>query len=42
MSKEDFMAEIERDAARRGDERKQRETVAQNLRKYCIICMELF
>lgn len=33
MSKTAFMAEIERDAARRADERKQRETVAQNLRK---------
>lgn len=33
MSKAAFMAEIERDAARRADERKQRESVAQNLRK---------
>lgn len=33
MSKTAFMTEIERDAARRADERKQRETVAQNLRK---------
>lgn len=33
MSKTAFMDEIERDAARRADERKQRENVAQNLRK---------
>lgn len=28
-----FMQEVERDAARRADERKQRESIAQNLRK---------
>lgn len=33
MSKAAFMADIERDADRRADERKQRENVAQNLRK---------
>lgn len=33
MDKLAFMQEIERDAARRAEERKQRETVAQNLRK---------
>lgn len=34
MEKLKFLEEIERDAARRNDERKQREAVAQNLRKY--------
>lgn len=33
MDKLAFMQEIERDAARRTEERKQRETVSQNLRK---------
>lgn len=33
MTKMNFMNEIERDAARRTEERKEREAVAQNLRK---------
>lgn len=33
MDKVAFMQEVERDAARRHDERKEREAVAQNLRK---------
>lgn len=31
-----FMAEMERDAQRRATERKQRDEVAQNLRKYVV------
>lgn len=34
MDKLAFMQEMERDADRRANERKQREAVAQNLRKY--------
>lgn len=34
MSKMAFMQEVERDAAQRYEERKDREAVAQNLRKY--------
>lgn len=34
MGKWAFMQEIERDAARRADERKERQAIAQNLRKY--------
>lgn len=33
MTKMSFMNEVERDAARRAEERKEREAVAQNLRK---------
>lgn len=32
-----FMQEVERDAVRRTEERKQREAIAQNLRKYLLI-----
>lgn len=38
MEKLKFLEEIERDAARRNEERKEREAVAQNLRKYIIKC----
>lgn len=38
MEKLKFLEEIERDAARRNEERKDREAVAQNLRKYIIKC----
>lgn len=37
MDKLAFMQEVERDAVRRTEERKQREAIAQNLRKYSII-----
>lgn len=33
MATMDFMNEVERDAARRAEERQEREAVAQNLRK---------
>lgn len=36
MGKWAFMEEVERDAARRTDERKERQEIAQNLRKYLL------